>query len=262
MDLFQYFWNDFYSLLTITDFIFLILVAFLSGFIDSIAGGGGLLTVPALLSVGISPKLVLGTNKFQSSFGSFSSSLNYFKKSKWKIKTALLGIIFTAIGAFCGAFLVQKLSASWLKTILPLLLICMLIYMLFKPQLGKEEQKPKIKLNVFLIIFGLVLGFYDGFFGPGTGNFWVLALMSLAGMDMIKSTAYTKVFNFTSNIISLFTFLLGNNILILLGLIMGVAQFLGAKLGSNMVIKKGINFIRPIFILVVTALIIKLLFFS
>jgi len=233
----------------------LFLFGLTGGFVDSVAGGGGLITVPLLMSLGLPPQLALGTNKFQASFGSFSASVHYIRKGKAQLSEAIYGIVFTAVGAGFGAFLVQQVDAGSLSKVIPFLLTAILFYIVFSPDLGKIDKHPRMGIRLFFLIFGLAIGFYDGFFGPGTGSFWVVFIMIFLGHNMVKATAYTKIMNFTSNIISLIVFVVGGNVLFKAGLIMAAGQFIGARIGSGIVVKKGTKFIKPVFITVVVCII-------
>ena len=246
--------------LTLLVIIILFVGGFLSGFVDSIAGGGGIISVPVLLSVGLPPHFALGTNKLQSSFGSLIAALNYTRGGLVKLKDLGLGILFTAIGAAIGTLTIQLLPQDLLKTIIPFMLLAVFIFMLFSKDLGSVDQHPKMKENLFFLIFGLLLGFYDGFFGPGTGSFWILAFVLLLGYNMKKATASTKWLNFTSNIIALIFFAIGGKVLVVPGLIMAVGQFSGAFLGSKLVLRSGVKFVRFFFLLVTAGTILRLIY--
>ena len=233
-----------------------------AGFVDSIAGGGGLISVPVLLSFGLGPQLALGTNKLQATFGSSSASWHYAQAKTVSPKDCTRGFVLSLVGAALGTLAVQQLDPLFLKRAIPVLLIGVAIYTLLKPTLGAEDLHPRMRRQVFDLIFGLLLGFYDGFFGPGVGTFWTVAFMLGLGFNMTRATGYAKVMNFASNLSSLAFFLLGRNVCFAAGLTMGVGQVIGAKLGARMVIKRGTKFIRPMFISVVLALTLKLLYDS
>ena len=243
--------------------IFTLFLLFLAGgfagFVDSIAGGGGIITLPALLAVGIPPHQALATNKLQSSFGSFTATLNYAKKGLMNPKELLLGVVFTFIGAVSGAVSVQFFDAKSLEDMIIFMLIIIFIYTLASPNLGSIHTTAKLKKPLFYTLFGLLIGFYDGFFGPGTGSFWTMALILLLGLDLKAATAETKLFNFTSNIASLIMFIYAGLVLWLAGFVMGVGQIIGAYLGSNLVAKKEVKFIRVFFLVVVGVTILKLM---
>src|SRR4029450_878362 len=146
-----------------------------AGFVDSIAGGGGLITVPVLLSAGLTPQDALGTNKLQATFGSGSAAFPFTPAGLVRLKDCIRGIIFTAIGAGAGTFLVQLVKPTLLKLIIPWLLIALAIYLLVKPRLGSAQRDARMTTHPFHLTFGLLIGFYDGLFGPGTGTFWAMA---------------------------------------------------------------------------------------
>lgn len=233
--------------------------ALLAGFVDAIAGGGGIITVPALLAVGFPPHLALGTNKLQASFGSLTATLNYRRAKLLRLRELAFGIGFTALGAVVGTLAVQFISADNLEKILPILLVLIFIYVLYNPDLGAIHTPHRIAPGVFYLIFGCLIGFYDGFFGPGTGSLWTIAFAFWLGFDLKKATAHTKALNFTSNFVSLGAFLLAGHVAIFAGVIMGLGQILGAYAGSHMVLKKGTRFVRLFFLCVVAITIAKLL---
>lgn len=234
------------------------LAGLLAGFVDSIAGGGGIISLPALLATGMPPHLALGTNKLQGTFGSLTSALNYSRKGLVSLHEIPRGVIFTAFGALTGTVTVQVLSPDFLRHMVLFLLVGVFFFTLFSPDLGKLDQRPSMTTPVFFGCAGLVLGFYDGFFGPGTGSFWTIALVVVLGLDLKKATAHTKVFNFTSNVVALVVFFAGHHVLVTAGLLMGAGQMIGAFVGSRLVIQKGTGFVRLFFLLVVAVTIVKL----
>ncbi len=237
----------------------LFLAAVFAGFVDAIAGGGGIITVPALLAVGFPPHLALGTNKLQASFGSLTAALNYRRGNLLSFRALALGIGFTALGAIAGTMTVQVVSAEWLKHIIPVLLIVIFVYVLCNPDLGALHKPQRMVPWLFYVIAGCLLGFYDGFFGPGTGSLWTVALVVWLGLDLKRATAQTKALNFTSNIVSLGTFFLGGHVVIFAGLMMGAGQMIGAYLGSHVVMRRGTKFVRIFFLCVVALTIGKIL---
>lgn len=248
------------ELIPLSKYILLGMAALLAGFVDSIAGGGGLITLPVLLSVGIPPHLALGTNKLQSSFGSFTAASNYTRKGLVDLKGVLAGIFFTACGAAIGTITIQRLSAGFLEQFIPIMLLVVFLYFLFSPNLGTVEKEAMMPEMFFYSITGLLLGFYDGFFGPGTGSFWMVVFVLSLGFNLKKATAHTKIMNFTSNIVALVAFILGNNVLFVAGIVMGFCQILGAIIGSNLVLIKGVRFVRVFFLTVIALTIMKLIY--
>ena len=246
--------------LELWQFAVLFAAAFFGGFIDSIAGGGGLISLPALLAVGIPPHVAIATNRFQGSFGSFTAALNFIRKGYVDAAEILRGVIFTFIGGLVGAYVLLLIDAKFLNYLIPILLLALLFYMIFSPNLGEAPAKPKMSKKSFYAIFGLILGFYDGFFGPGTGSFWTFALVGILGLYMKKAVAHTKVLNFTSNIVSLGVFIIGGQILWLVGAVMAVGQIAGSFAGSSLVMRCDVKFVRKMLLFVVAATILKLLY--
>jgi uncharacterized membrane protein YfcA len=238
----------------------LFIAGFSAGLVDSIAGGGGLITLPVLLGVGFPPHIALGTNKFQSSFGSFTASVHYIRNGAADLSDCKIGILYTLIGSALGAWSVQRINADALGYIIPFLLVGIVIYTVLSPKVGELDKHAKLSRSAFYLIFGLLLGFYDGFFGPGTGSFWAIAFVALLGFNLTKATGYTKVMNFTSNIVSLIMFAIGGYIVLWAGIIMAVGEILGARIGSGLAIKNGAKFIKPIFVIIVILTAIKILY--
>jgi len=231
-----------------------------AGFVDSIAGGGGLITLPVLLSCGFDPKLALGTNKLQATFGSGSAAWHYTRAGVAGWRECWRGFVLTFAGAALGTLAVQKLDPSLLRRALPVLLAAVAIFILVRPKLGEKETPARMSRGAFDLTFGLLLGFYDGFFGPGTGTFWAMVFVLVMGFNLTRATGSTKVMNFASNLASLAFFLCLGQVMVAAGLVMGAGQLIGAWLGSHMVIKRGTEFIRPIFITVVLAITGKLIY--
>ncbi|SRR6266540_620560 len=242
----------------------LFVTALVAGFVDSIAGGGGLITIPVLLNLGLTPQDALGTNKLQATFGSGSAAWNYGRAGLIDFRACVGGIFFTVIGAGLGSWLViamgrNKTGEDVLRQIIPWLIVAIAVYMLLQPKVGETDLHPRMNAGLFHFSFGLGLGIYDGFFGPGTGTFWALAFMLLLGFNMTRATAHTKVMNFASNVASLAVFLAAGHTYLGAGLCMGAGQWIGARLGSRVVVKKGVKFIRPVFIAVAVAITARLL---
>jgi uncharacterized membrane protein YfcA len=234
-----------------------------AGFVDSIAGGGGLITLPVLLSLGVDTNHALGTNKLQAACGSASAAWHYTKAGAVPLKDCTRVFLLSSLGAIFGTLAVERLAShhpEYLRRFIPMLLFAVALYVLLKPSLGTEDSKPRIPRLGFDLLFGLGLGFYDGFFGPGAGTFWTMAFVMGLGFNLMKATGYTKVVNFASNLSSLGIFLFRGNIYPLAGLAMGIGQVVGARLGAGVVVTRGTKFIRPVFISVVVALTLKLLY--
>lgn len=233
--------------------------ALVAGFIDAIAGGGGLITIPALLSAGLPPAMALGTNKLQACGGSFSASLYFVRKKAVDLKRIWLLILLTFIGAALGTIVVQMIDINFLRIALPFLVMIIGLYFLFSPTISDEDQKQRISYPLFAFTAALGIGFYDGLFGPATGSFLTLAFVLLLGFNLTKGVAHAKVLNFTSNFASLIFFLLGGAVIWKIGLIMLVGQFIGGTLGARMVVTKGKRIIRPLIVTMSCLMAIKML---
>lgn len=240
----------------------LFLVGIAAGLVDSIAGGGGIISLPILLNLGLPVPVALGTNKLQASFGSVAATFHYARKGLIDWKTCRLGVITTAIGALAGALAVSAIDSRILTLLMPWLLGAIVIYSIIRPNVGESDHPPRVPMNVFFISFGLALGFYDGFFGPGTGSFWTIALVALQGFNFLKATAATKLMNSTSNVVSLSFFLVSGQVNYAAGIAMGAGQLVGARLGTGLVFKKGARFIRPIFLTMVVLTVLRLVYVS
>ena len=234
-------------------------VGLLAGFVDAIAGGGGLLTLPALLWAGLPPAQALATNKLQSSFGSFSAALKFTRGGEVRPRAMAVMIACTFAGSAAGAVLVQRLDPGFLRSVIPVLLIGIAAYLLVSPRAGDLDARQRIGEPAFALLAGTGIGFYDGFFGPGTGTFFAIAFVSLLGHNLRKATAHTKVLNATSNLAALLFFLLGGHIQWAVGLLMGAGQCLGAQLGAQLVIRNGAGLIRPMLVAASIAITAKLL---
>lgn len=240
--------------------VLLVATGFCAGFVDSIAGGGGLISLPVLLSVGLPPQLALGTNKLQGSVGTLFASYNYIRKGVIDVQTVAPAVVFTFMGAAVGAWAVQQMDAAFVRHLIPVMLLLVLAYMVFSKNPGDMDCSARMPTFVFAAVFGLALGFYDGFFGPGTGSFWTAALIVLLGHSMTRAAGYTRIVNFTSNVVALGGFILGGNVLWSAGMCMAAGQMVGARVGSGLAIKNGARFIRPVFIAVVLVTIVRLLY--
>lgn len=241
--------------------LLLCLVAFVAGFIDAIAGGGGLLTVPALLTAGLPPHVVLGTNKLAATFGSFTASLTYYRKKLFDPTFWRQSVIFTAIGALLGTYIVDLISKEALEKILPLLILLAAIYTLFnrlQPDDKLELPPASKKLYWQQRVQGLTLGFYDGIAGPGTGAFWMVSTMALYRINLLLTCGVARTMNFVSNGFSLVAFIALGHVNFALGVAMGGCLMLGSWFGAHSAIKFGSRFIRPVFICVVITIAIRL----
>ncbi len=245
--------------LTPTVLLVLFFVAVLAGFVDSIAGGGGLLVIPTLFAVGLSPAQVFGTSKLGACFGSFSASLTFIRRGEVQVRPMLGIIAATFIGSVLGALTLQVIDAGILRDLIPFLLIAIALYMLLAKNAGAFETHRRLGEVAFALIFGIGLGFYDGFFGPGAGSFWALAYVTLAGYTLRRATGHAKIVNFTSNIAAFLVLAAGGHVLWGLGLVMAAGQFIGARFGATLVLSKGATLVRPMLVVMSLAITARLL---
>lgn len=243
-------------------YLLFLVTGLVAGFIDAIAGGGGIITIPVLLASGLPPHVALATNKLQATFGSGMAAINFIRKGFIQWSEVAIGVVYTFIGAALGTYAILLMDPSILAKVIPAMLVAVFIYTLLSPKMGEKDRHAYLSHHLFFFIFGLGIGFYDGFIGPGTGTFWTIALVTLFGLNLKKATAQTKVMNFTSNIVSLAVFLYSGNVLFSVGLLMGFGQVVGAYMGSNMVIKKEVKFIRTFFLVMVGLTLCKLIYSS
>ncbi|MCG7545140.1 TSUP family transporter [Pseudoalteromonas sp. MM17-2] len=238
-------------------------VALAAGFIDAIAGGGGMLTVPALLTAGLPPHLTLGTNKLAASFGSLTASVTYYRKRLFDPKFWAASILATAIGATLGTLLVDSMSTEFLNKLIPVVIIAVAIYSLFgklSPQQSNDLPLLSGAMRIKQWLQGLALGFFDGMAGPGTGTFWTASNSLLYKMSLLINCGLARSMNFVSNFISLITFVALGHVNFLLGVTMGLFLMLGAWLGAHSAIRFGSKMIRPVFNTVVIVLALKLVY--
>lgn len=238
--------------------VFLVAAGFAAAFVDSVVGGGGLIAVPALLMTGLPPGMVLGTNKLCGTLSSLTSTMSFLTSGKIKGRLALALFPLSLIGSVLGAYSAYLLPASFLRPLVVVLLIVVLTYTLLKKSWqGSPVPAPMAALRKIIAgTAAFALGFYDGFFGPGTGSF-LLFLFLLLGFDFVGASANAKVLNFASNIGSLATFGLLGSVHLGYGLVMGPAMIVGALVGSQVAIRQGAKYVKPLFLLVTFLLIGK-----
>ena len=236
----------------------LTLVAAIAGFVDSMAGGGGLIVIPALLFAGVSPLYALGTNKLQSVFGTAIALRNYWRSGLVEWRPNRLTVLLAFAGAVAGALIVQSINTRLLQLIVPLLLVASALYVLLSPRMTDEDAHHRVTSNGYAPI-GAAVGFYDGFFGPGAGTFYTTTLVALRGYGLTKATALAKLVNVASAIASLILFALGGHLAWLLGLCMAAGAMAGGWLGSHSALRFGAKLIRPLLVTISLALTARLL---
>lgn len=239
--------------------LFLFLAAIVAGFIDSIAGGGGLITVPCLLLAGLPPLEALATNKVQGPFGTASATIAYARRGHVKLRAQLpMALVAFAAGGL-GALIASHVPGKFLATAIPFLLVGIALFFALKPNLSDQDSTQRITPAIFTISVVPLVALYDGVFGPGAGSFYMLGFVLLAGFGMLKATAHTKLLNLGSNLGSLAVFAINGAILWKVGLIMGVGQLIGAQIGSRLAMRSGAKIIKPLLVISCVALATKLL---
>ncbi|WP_283176900.1 TSUP family transporter [Gemmobacter sp. 24YEA27] len=239
--------------------LLLMLAAFVAGMIDSIAGGGGLITVPALLLAGVSPIEALATNKLQGSFGSGTAALTYAKAGHVRLSEQLPMAVISALAAAAGAMVAHLISADLLRIIMPVVLIAVAGFFAFRKGLSDQDRVQRMKPAIFAFTIVPAIAAYDGFFGPGTGSFFMMGFVLLAGYGVLRATAHTKLLNFASNLGSLAVFIPSGNVLWLVGLGMALTQTLGAWIGAKLAMRIGAQLIRPLLVVTSGAMALRLI---
>lgn len=239
--------------------IVLFFVAILAGFVDSIAGGGGLITIPSMLIAGVAPLEALATNKLQGMFGASSATISYARRGHVNLKSQLPMAAMGLLGGVVGAFLATIVPTKILGTAIPFLLVAIGLFFALKPNLSDSDSHRRVTPFLFGAIFVPLIGLYDGLFGPGAGSFYMLGFVLLAGFGMLKATAHTKLINLGSNIGGFLMFLTTGSVLWKVGIVMGVGQFIGAQIGSALAMRIGAKIIKPLLVISCFAMAAKLL---
>ena len=255
-------------LIEVTGFPFDILILVLlavagafAGFVDSIVGGGGLISVPAMLLTNLPPSMALGSNKLSSIFGAGSASITFLRNHMVDFSLVRKLLPFTFIGSMIGTLAVVSLPPLYVKPIIIVLLVCVTLFVIFKKDWGEINRTSAVagKALYICMAFALGIGVYDGFIGPGTGTFLIMGFI-FTGFDFLHASANAKILNFTSNLASLIVFFYLGHVNIKYGLATGVGQIIGAYLGSHLAIAKGSSLVRVVFLSVTTVMLLKLVY--
>lgn len=233
----------------------------LAGFVDAIAGGGGMITVPALLSAGLPPVAALATNKMQGIVGTGMAVLTYWRRGYVNLPSLVPAIALTFAGSMLGALAVSQLDTSLLDIAVPMALIAIALYFLFAPKLSDSDKVARLPFGRFVPLLGFAIGFYDGIFGPGTGSFFTIGFVLLFGLGLTRATGNTKALNFISNLAALVIFIPQGHVVWPVAVVMALGQIIGGYVGARTGIRYGAKVIRPLVVVVSIALAIKLLVF-
>lgn len=231
---------------------------FLTGFIDSIAGGGGLISLTSFLAVGLPPHLALGTNKFSAFLGTGLSAAYFARKGHVKWDAAIYSFLGALAGSATGARLALLVDEKILSWVLLIVIPLVAVFLIWKRDLGSvEKQLSPTRYIVYAVLVGFVIGAYDGFIGPGTGTFLIMAFTLVMGFNLLTACGNTKMVNFASNIAAVFTFMHSGDIDYRLGIPCALCAILGNFVGTRLAIKNGVKIVRPMMILVITLLLAK-----
>lgn len=238
-------------------------LVFFAGLVDSLAGGGGLITLPAYLAAGLNPALLLGTNKLASSIGTTVSALRFSRHQRISWRPLVPVVAVSLAGSWLGARLGERLSAYGLRLLLLVAIPAVGFAIFSRHSFGRVDRSGEFttgQLRFRAFAVALPIGTYDGFFGPGTGTFLALAFTRFCRFDLLRATTWSKVLNLASNVSAMVAFLWMGRTHVPLGLSMGGMSVAGHYVGSNLGIKRGADAIRPMILLVCAGLFLKLLF--
>lgn len=241
-------------LLTLTLFV----TAAVAGLVDAMAGGGGLITVPALALAGFDPVTVLATNKLQGSFGAGSAVLAFARAGRIDLRTMWPVALASAAGALAGALALTRVPRDAATVALPLVLVAVALYFALSRRIGEEDVRQRLPVAAVVATVIPLVGFYDGVFGPGTGSFFTMGFVELLGYGLLRATAHAKLANFASNAAALAMLALSGHVLVGLGLVMGLGQVLGARAGVHLTLRHGIRLLRPMIVVMCCALALRL----
>lgn len=247
--------------LDLTILVALGFVGLLAGFVDAIAGGGGLIALPALLAAGVPPIAAFGTNKVQSVVGTAIAATTYWRKGYVSLRALGLAIPLTFAGAFLGALAVKSIDTAVLEYAVPVALICIALYFMFAPRLTDDDRHSRFNFAIFAPIMGFVIGFYDGGLGPGTGSFMTMGFVTLFGLGLTRAAGNTKVLNLTSNLGALALFIPSGDVVWPAAIAMAIGQVIGGYIGALTGIRFGARLIRPLVVVISILLALRLMIF-
>src|SRR5690606_9410916 len=213
--------------------VLLFIVALLAGIVDAIAGGGGLITIPALMAVGLPPGAAIATNKIGGIAGSTAATLHFLRMRQIDLRRSRWMMLCTFLGSLAGGFALTRIDSSVLRQIIPLLLIGFALYFLLSPRVGAQDRAQRITPALYAATLAPLIGFYDGFFGPGTGTFLAISCVTLLGFNLVKATAQAKLLNLCSNLAAVIFFVLHGNIVWAYGLPLLAGQLIGGTIGDR-----------------------------
>lgn len=244
--------------MTVVDYFLFGITGFGAGLIDAIAGGGGLIALPVLLSSGIPPLTALGTNRVQSVAGEIVAMSYFLRSGQLKLSSLTWAIVFVVIGSSIGTIGVQALHNQLLNKLIPLFLLALILYSIVSKRLFVQQKKARLSVIWFSVIFGIFIGAYNGFFGPGTGAIWTSCFIFFLALDAKQAVMHTKPVNIVGNLVSIFWFALQDHIFYNVALAMAIGQIFGATIGARLVLTRGQHFVRVAFLVVVVLMTLNL----
>jgi uncharacterized membrane protein YfcA len=228
----------------------LAVVGLAAGFFDAIAGGGGLLTVPAFALAGLDPVAVVATNKLCGCFGSGSSTLAFARAGKIDLGRMWPSAMGAGAGSVLGALALPFAPREAANIALPFILVAVALYFAFSPQMGESDRHQRLSERAYAWTLAPLIGFYDGVFGPGAGSFYTIGFVALVGFGVTRAIANARLANFASNLGGLAVYAFGGHIVVAPGLAVGLGQFIGSRLGANAVLGAGVRLVRPLIVIV------------
>ena len=238
--------------------MFLFFAGVIASVVDTIGGGGGLITLPSLLGVGIAPAAAIGTNRLQSAISEITSAVRFLRHQRIQLRPFWSGFLMTIAGSITGACAILLIHPQHLQRLLPWCLLIVFVYFLVSPTVAPHQRRARMPLFVFLLTAGFCIGFYNGFFGPGTGSFWILALMYCLGYEMDRAVMQAKPFNLVGNLAAFGYFAWHGHVAYWTLLVMAPGQVIGASIGARLILLHGTALVRPVFITFFTLLMLRL----
>lgn len=239
--------------------LLLAMVSFVAAVVDSIAGGGGLLNVPAMMLAGLPPVSAVATNKLQGTFGVLSSARTFARAGLIEPRAMRLAFLASLAGAGLGAIAAQIIPATLLKTVVPFILLALALFVALSPKLTDSESRARVAPLPYALAVAPPIAFYDGFFGPGGGTFFFITLVTLTGQGVTRAAANAKFLNLASNAGSLALFAFSGHLYWALGIVLGLAAWFGARIGAGAALRKGAALIKPLVIVVSSLMALRLL---
>ena len=239
--------------------VLLFFVAMLAGVVDAIAGGGGLIVIPALMAAGLPPGAAIATNKIGGIAGSTAATLHFLRMRQLDLKRSRWMMLCTFLGALAGSFALTRIDSGVLRQVIPILLISFALYFLLSPRVGAEDRAQRITPALYAATLAPLIGFYDGFFGPGTGTFLAISCVTLLGFNLIKATAHAKLLNLCSNVAAVIFFVLHGNIVWGFGLPLLAGQWIGGTIGARLVVTRGHKLIRILMVTMAVIVSVKMI---